>query len=226
VVIDSSGPHITGIKRFVIDGQLADLIVVIAAVDGEPAVFAVDAHDPSVEAATTTAFDFTRRLADVEFRSTPARQLGGADLAARLLDLACVLLAAEQTGGAQAALDMAVDYAKTRVQFGRTIGSFQAIKHMCADMLLEVESARSAAYYAAWAIADDADDAQTAAPLAKAYCSDTFLAAASMNMQVHGGISFTWEHPAHLYYRRAKSGVQLWGTPQAHRELLVSRLGL
>src|SRR5437763_1363231 len=106
-------------------------------------------------------------------------------------------------GGAQKELEMSVEYAKVRVQFGRPIGSFQAIKHKCADMLLEVESAKSAAYYAAWAIADDTDEVPVVVSLAKAYCSDAFASAATETIQIHGGIGFTWEHDAHLYYRRA-----------------------
>jgi alkylation response protein AidB-like acyl-CoA dehydrogenase len=142
-----------------------------------------------------------------------------------VLDLVRVLVAAEQVGTAQAALDMAVGYARERVQFGRAIGSFQAIKHMCADVLLDVESARSAAYFAAWAADSGSGDLPVAAPLARAFCADTLLAAAALNMQVHGGLCFTWEHPAHLFFRRAKAGALLWGDAQQHRELLVTRLG-
>jgi alkylation response protein AidB-like acyl-CoA dehydrogenase len=136
------------------------------------------------------------------------------------------MVAAEEVGGAQAALDMAVGYAKERVQFGRAIGSFQAVKHMCADAFVDVESARSAAYYGAWALAQDNAEVSTVAPLAKAFVSDTFYETARMSMQVHGGISFTYEFPAHLYFRRAKSGTQLWGAPRDLRGLLASRIGL
>jgi alkylation response protein AidB-like acyl-CoA dehydrogenase len=119
---------------------------------------------------------------------------------------------------------MSVDYAKLRVQFGRPIGSFQAIKHKCADMLLEVESARSAAYYAAWAVHEEADDLPVVASLAKAYCSDAFASAAAETIQIHGGIGFTWEHDAHLYYRRAKSTEQFLGSPSDHRDAMALRL--
>jgi alkylation response protein AidB-like acyl-CoA dehydrogenase len=112
------------------------------------------------------------------------------------------------------------------VQFGRAIGSFQAIKHMCADAFVDVESARSAAYYGAWAVAEDSPEVPTVAPLAKAFTSDTFFETARTSMQIHGGISFTYEFPAHLYYRRAKSGAQLWGNPSSLRDLLASRIGL
>jgi len=133
-------------------------------------------------------------------------------------------LAAEQVGGAQRCLDMAVAYAKVRHQFGRAIGSFQAVKHMCADMLLEVESARSAAYYAAWAAADGAADLPLVASLAKARCSEAYFQVAASNIQVHGGIGFTWEHDAHLYYRRAKSAEVMLGTPASHREVVAGLL--
>jgi hypothetical protein len=142
------------------------------------------------------------------------------------LDLAAVALANEQVGGAQKVLEMSVEYAKVRVQFGRPIGSFQAIKHKCADMLLEVESAKSAAYYAAWAAAEDNDELPVVASLAKAYCSDAYFHAAAENIQIHGGIGFTWEHDAHLYFKRAKSSEILLGDATYHRELLAQRIGI
>jgi alkylation response protein AidB-like acyl-CoA dehydrogenase len=121
---------------------------------------------------------------------------------------------------------MAVDYAKIRVQFGRPIGSFQAIKHKCADMLVEVESAKSAAYYAAWAAAEDPAELPVAASMAKAYCSDAYFHVAAENIQVHGGIGFTWEHDAHLYFRRAKSDQLLFGDAQHHRNRLADLVGI
>jgi len=145
---------------------------------------------------------------------------------ARALDLTAVALAAEQVGGAQRVLEMSVDYAKARVQFGRAIGSFQAIKHKCADMLLAVESARSAAYYAGWAAAEDNGELPVMACLAKAYCSEAYFKAAADNIQIHGGIGFTWEHPAHLYFKRAKSSELILGDPVYHRELLAQRVGI
>jgi alkylation response protein AidB-like acyl-CoA dehydrogenase len=174
--------------------------------------------------------DQTRKQARLEFSSTPARLIGeeggAAPAVRRTLDLAAVALAAEQVGGAQRCLDMAVDYAKTRIQFGRPIGSFQAIKHKCADMLLEVESAKSAAYYAGWAAAEDSDELPVVASLAKSYCSEAYFHAASENIQIHGGIGFTWEHDAHLYFKRAKSSELLLGDPSYHRELLAQRIGI
>jgi len=174
--------------------------------------------------------DQTRKQAKIEFSSTPATLIGtdgaGWDALSTTLDLAAVALAAEQVGGAQECLDMSVQYAKDRVQFGRPIGSFQAIKHKCADMLLEVESAKSAAYYAGWAAADRTDELPAVASLAKAYCSEAYFHASAENIQIHGGIGFTWEHPAHLYFKRAKSSELLFGDPTYHRELLAQRIGI
>ena len=135
-------------------------------------------------------------------------------------------LAAEQVGGAQHCLDMAVEYAKVRVQFGRPIGSFQAIKHKCADMLVQTESAKSAAYYAAWAASEDNEELPVTAPLAKSFCSEAYFFVAAENIQVHGGIGFTWEHDAHLYFKRAKSSELMFGDPAYHRALLADRLGI
>ncbi len=221
------GWRLHGRKRYVPDAHVAGLIVTMARTPDGVALFAVDRGAEGVAVDQLTGFDLTRRLCDVTLDAAAAVLLAspGARVADQVLDLVRVLVAAEQVGTAQAALDMAVGYARDRVQFGRAIGSFQAVKHMCADVLLDVESARSAAYYAAWAADGGSADLAVAAPLAKAFCADTLLAAASLNMQVHGGICFTWEHPAHLYFRRAKAGAQLWGDSQHHRELLVTRLG-
>ena len=158
----------------------------------------------------------------------PGRLIGAegsaADVVERTLRQAVVALAAEQVGGAQRCLDMSVEYAKIRMQFGRPIGSFQAIKHMCADLLLEVESARSAAYYAAWAAQERSDELPLVSSLAKAFCSEAYFRAAADNIQIHGGIGFTWEHDAHLYYRRAKSTELMLGTPEQHREIAAGYL--
>ena len=144
----------------------------------------------------------------------------------RVQALSVAALAAEQVGGAQACLDQAVEYAKTRLQFGRPIGSYQGIKHMCADMLIAVEFAKSAAYNACFAAAEGADDFLDCANLAKAYCSEAYYHAAADNIQVHGGMGFTWEHPAHLYFKRAKASELLFGDASHHRELLAGRLAL
>ena len=226
--VAGGGWRLDGRKRYVPDAHAAGLIVTAARTpDGVVALFAVDRGADGVTVEPLTAFDLTRRLCDVAFNAAAAVPLADPDAQPldEVLDLVGVLVAAEQVGTAQAALDMAVGYARERVQFGRVIGSFQAIKHMCADVLLDVESARSAAYFAAWAAASGPGDLAVAAPLARAFCADTLLAAAALNMQVHGGLCFTWEHPAHLFFRRAKAGALLWGDAQQHRELLVARLG-
>jgi alkylation response protein AidB-like acyl-CoA dehydrogenase len=207
----------------------ADLLVVAARTETGVGLFAVDGAAEGVSRRELEVFDLTRRLARVHLdgvAATPLTAPGDESVFDRFLDAARVAVAAEQAGGADFALAMAVGYAKERVQFGRTIGSFQAIKHMCADAFVDVESAKSAAYYGAWAVADGSPEAATVAPLIKAFCSDTFFETARTNMQVHGGISFTYEHPAHLYYRRAKSGARLWGSPHVQRDLLATRIGL
>jgi alkylation response protein AidB-like acyl-CoA dehydrogenase len=225
--VAGGGWRLDGRKRYVPDAHAADVIVTAALTPDGVALFAVDRGAGGVTVEPLTAFDLTRRLCDVTLDAAAAVPLAdpGAQPVHEVLDLVRVLVAAEQVGTAQAALDMAAGYARERVQFGRAIGSFQAIKHMCADVLLDVESARSAAYFAAWAAASDPGDLAVAAPLARAFCADTLLAAAALNMQVHGGLCFTWEHPAHLFFRRAKAGALLWGDAQQHRELLMTRLG-
>ena len=225
-----AGYTIDGHKMFVLDGHTADLIVVAARDGGRVSLFTVASDAPGLTRRSLLTMDQTRKQARLEFAGTPAKLLGSAgagwETLSRVLDLAAVALAAEQVGGAQKVLEMSVEYAKVRVQFGRPIGSFQAIKHKCADMLLEVESARSAAYYAMWAAADRSDELPAVASLAKAYCSDAYFHAAAENIQIHGGIGFTWQHDAHLYYKRAKSSELLFGDPTYHRELLAQRIGL
>ncbi|HET9733560.1 MAG TPA: acyl-CoA dehydrogenase family protein [Acidimicrobiales bacterium] len=224
------GYTLDGHKMFVLDGHTANLIVVAARSDAGVSLFAVDGDASGLTRTALATMDQTRKQARLEFSATPARLIGtdgGAEAGlSKALDLAVVALAAEQVGGAQRCLDMSVQYAKDRIQFGRPIGSFQAIKHKCADMLLEVESAKSAAYYAGWAAADDSDELPVVSSLAKAYCSEAYFHAAAENIQIHGGIGFTWEHDAHLYFKRAKSSELLFGDPTYHRELLAQRIGL
>ncbi len=231
----SGGYTLSGTKMFVLDGHTANLIVVAARAAGsggtEGISFFTVAGD--AEGLTRTALptmDQTRKQAKLEFSNVKAELLGeeGAAWAAlsKTLDQVAVCLAAEQVGGAQKCLDMSVEYAKVRIQFGRPIGSFQAIKHKCADMLLEVESSKSAAYYAGWAAAEDNDELPVVASLAKSYCSEAYFHAAAENIQIHGGIGFTWEHDAHLYFKRAKSSEILFGDPTYHRELLAQRIGI
>jgi alkylation response protein AidB-like acyl-CoA dehydrogenase len=224
------GHTLTGTKMYVLDGRVADLILVAARTPAGVSLFAVDGEVEGLTRTPLSTMDQTRKQAKLEFANTPARLIEiegiGWDVLAKVLDLVAVGLAAEQVGGAQKVLEMAVEYAKVRVQFGRPIGSFQAIKHKCADMLLEVESAKSAAYYGMWCAAEMDDELPSVASLAKAYCSEAYFHAAAENIQIHGGIGFTWEHPAHLYFKRAKSSELLFGDPTYHRELLAQRIGV
>ncbi|MFI6436240.1 acyl-CoA dehydrogenase family protein [Streptomyces sp. NPDC050759] len=229
---ERGGWRLTGVKTYVPDGHLADLLLVAARTPSGISLLAVETADaPGLTRTPLPTLDQTRKQARIQFTDTPARLLGpegGAWPALeRTLATAAVLLAAEQVGGAAAALDAAVEYAKIREQYGRAIGSFQGIKHKCADMLMEIESARSAAYGGLWALdAGDETEIAMAAALAQAFCSEAFTKVAADNIQVHGGIGFTWEHPAHLYFKRAKSSEVLLGTPSYHRELLATRLGI
>ena len=221
---------LTGHKMYVLDGAVADLILVAARADEGLSLFAVAADAPGLKRTALHTMDQTRKQARLEFDSAPARLIGSAggaeDGLSKTLDLAVVALAAEEIGGAERVLEMSVEYAKTRIQFGRPIGSFQAIKHKCAEMLLEVESAKSASYYADWAAAEGSDELGVAACMAKAYCSEAYFHAAAENIQIHGGIGFTWEHDAHLYFKRAKSSEIYLGDPYYHREMLAQRIGI
>ena len=221
---------ITGTKSFVLDGHTAGLIIVAAKTGKGTSLFAVEGNAAGLTRTALSTMDQTRKQAKLELKDTPGKLIGtegqGWSVLHKVLDLAAVGLAAEQVGGAQKVLDMAVEYAKVRVQFGRPIGSFQAIKHKCADMLLEVESAKSAAYYGMWCAAEMNEDLPSVASLAKAYCSEASFHATAENIQIHGGIGFTWEHPAHLYFKRAKSSELLFGDPTYHREQLAQRIGI
>jgi alkylation response protein AidB-like acyl-CoA dehydrogenase len=229
---DAGTVRLTGRASFVLDGHVADIIVVSARHGDETGLYLVDARAAGITATLLPTMDLTRKIAAVEFRDTPAERLGEPGNARRVLtrvgDLAAIALAAEQAGSAQQVLDMTVEYARTRTQFGRTIGSFQAVKHRCADMSVDVESARSAAYNGIWTAASEPDDTQLgiAASIAHCYCSEAFTRAAASCIQIHGGIGFTWEHSAHLYYRRAKSAELLFGHPAQHRRRLATLLGL
>ncbi|MGI8335555.1 acyl-CoA dehydrogenase family protein [Actinomadura scrupuli] len=218
-----------GTKEFVLDGRLADLVLVTASGDQGTGLYAVSGDAEGLSRTALNTLDATRRLARLEFADTPAHPVGGgADaprILAEVLDHAAVALAAESVGGAQRVMEMAVEHAKTRVQFGRPIGAFQAVKHACADMFVDVESARSAAHYALWAAAGGGAELPAAACLAKAHCTDAYMRVVTETIQVLGGIGVTWEHPAHLYFRRAKSSQLLFGGSDHHRDLLVERIG-
>ncbi|MET0705024.1 MAG: acyl-CoA dehydrogenase family protein [Mycobacterium sp.] len=213
---------LTGQKTFVLDAGAADLLYVLADTDSGPSAFAVATADPGVTLSPLTTIDATRKQYRVEFADVAARVIGplgaGLDVFGTALEHAAVALLSEQAGGAARAMRMGVEYARTRMQFGRAIGSFQAVKHMCADMLLEAESAISAARHVAQAFDEQSAARSTDLALAQAYCSDAYVFVAATNIQVHGGIGFTWEHPAHLYLRRARTDAQLLGPPAAHRD--------
>jgi alkylation response protein AidB-like acyl-CoA dehydrogenase len=228
----SSGDRFTlsGAKNYVVDGALADLILVPAHTEGGVSVFAVSSDAVGMTRTPLESMDMTRKLARIELSDAPARLIGDADDAvqaiSRALDLGGVALAAEQVGGARRCVEQSSEYARSRYQFDRAIGSFQAIKHRCVDMLVEVESARAAAYYAAAAFDEDAAEASVAASLAQAVASETYFRVAAENIQVHGGVGFTWEHDAHLFFKRAKSSELMLGDPLHHRKMLAGRMGL
>ena len=224
------GWRLDGRKSFVLDGHTAGLIFVVARTGEELSLFAVPADESGLTRTALPTLDQTRKLARLDFAATPARLIGsvgdGAAVLSRTLDIAAIAQAAEQLGGAQRALTMAVEYLKVRHQFGRPIGSFQALKHRCADLLLEVESLRSAVQYAAAAVAEDSAEIPMVASLVKAYASDVYFHVAAENIQLHGGIGFTWEHDAHLYFKRAKASELFLGDARYHREHLATRIGL
>jgi alkylation response protein AidB-like acyl-CoA dehydrogenase len=218
--ISVSADAVTGEAAQVVDGE-ADVLVVAAQDGGSTALLLVE----GAEATPLSTLDPTRRQAQVRFDATPGRLLATGDDAERALTAArhtaAALLAAEQVGGAQRLLTMTVAYAGTRLQFGRPIGSFQAVKHRCADMLMRVEHARSAAYHAAWALSDGSDDPDLAVSVAQAVCSEAYREVAFAAVQLHGGIGFTWEHPAHLYVKRAVTDAALLGSAEWHRERIA-----
>jgi alkylation response protein AidB-like acyl-CoA dehydrogenase len=224
---------LTGSRSFVLDGSQADLILVPAATESGIALFAVDAAAARrLSRRPMRTLDPSRPQARLDFAATPGRLAGavgaGAHAVRQGLAHATIALAAEQVGGAERCLQAAVEYAGMRRQFGRPIGSFQAIKHKCADLLILVESARSAARYAASVSSspESDEDLYAAAALAGAYCSTAYFTVAAENIQIHGGIGFTWEHHAHLYFRRAKASEVMFGTPVEHRAVLARHLGL
>jgi alkylation response protein AidB-like acyl-CoA dehydrogenase len=225
------GWRLTGSKTYVVDGHTSDVVFVVANAPKGLSVFAVHGDAAGLQRVALPTLDQTRKQALLDFAAVPAQLVGdegtGERALSRTLDLAAVALSAESVGAAQHVLDLSVEYAKTRMQFGRAIGSFQAIKHKCADMLLKVESAKSAAYYAR-SVAARGDEAElsSAASLAKAFCQDAFAHCAAETIQIHGGIGFTWEHPAHLYFKRAVANQLMFGTSAAHRQRLADRIGI
>ncbi|GAA4550085.1 acyl-CoA dehydrogenase family protein [Pseudonocardia xishanensis] len=221
VTVTASGDTLTGTVERVVDAGAADDLVVAATGPDGVGLHVVDAAGPGVERTALTTLDLTRRQATVRLSDAPARLLAGPDEAERVithaLRVGAALLAAEQVGGAQHLLDLSVEYAKGRLQFGRPIGSFQAVKHRLADMLVDLEHARSTAYHAVWALDDGSDDPALSTSIAQATCSEAYAGIASAAVQVHGGIGFTWEYQAQLYFKRAVTDAVLLGGAEEHR---------
>jgi alkylation response protein AidB-like acyl-CoA dehydrogenase len=232
------GFTLSGTKLFVPDANVADLFIVAGRTPGTRGadgvtLFLVDAKSPGVSVTMLKTMDQTRKLGEVVLKDVGVgadRVLGGAGkgwaLLDRVVDRGKVGLAAEMCGGAQKVLEMSVEYAKVREQFGKPIGSFQAIQHKCANMLVEVESSKSITYYAAWAVANDVPEAPLAAAMAKAYTSDAYRHTAGEGIQIHGGIGFTWEHDMHIFFKRAKSSEVTFGDATWNRELVARLIDL
>ncbi|MCV7337672.1 acyl-CoA/acyl-ACP dehydrogenase [Mycobacterium senegalense] len=212
---------LTGTVERVVDADSADTLLVAATGSDGVGLYAVDATAPGVQRSQLVTLDLTRPQATVALSAAPAQLVAGSGEAERVIthafQVASALLAAEQVGAAQHLLDLSVDYAKSRLQFGRQIGSFQAVKHRLADCLVDLEHARSATYHAVWALTDGTDDPALAASIAQATASAAFAKIAADTIQVHGGIGFTWEHQAHLYFKRATTDAALLGSAEAHR---------
>jgi alkylation response protein AidB-like acyl-CoA dehydrogenase len=215
--ISAAGGKLNGTKLFVTDAAVADFIVVVA----REGVFVVEAKAPGLHIEPMKGMDLARKIYAVEFKNTPAEKLGDSSGLAGALNVATAALCAEMTGGMQRTLELTVAYAKTRKQFGKPIGIFQAVQHLCADMYLETESSRSATYYAAWALEENIPDAAAAVSVAKIYASDASRNVGNHGIQVHGGMGFTWENDIHLYYRRAKASETMLGDAAFHRERIA-----
>jgi alkylation response protein AidB-like acyl-CoA dehydrogenase len=201
----------------------AALALVVAAAPDGPALFRVDLEAIGRPAAEP-AIDRTRELGWLDFTGAPAERIGGADAVTALLDRGALFASAEMLGGAERVLELTVEYAKDRVQFGRAIGSFQAIKHKCADMLVDVEGMRSTVYWAAWCIGADDPDASVAASTAKVWSADASKRVMADGLQIHGGIGFTWEHDLHLFLKRAQLDQLTFGDAAFHRARLAALL--
>jgi len=230
---------LNGTKLFVLDAHVADIIVAVARTrEGKRpeeglGMFLVPKGAKGLDVKLLPTMDQTRKLCEVTFNDVTVGAdavLGATDQAwgplSRVLDRATVALCAEMCGGAQRVLDMTTDYAKIRVAFGKPIGSYQGVKHRAADMLVEVENAKSLTYYAAWAVDENVPEAALAASMAKAYVSDAYRRSAGAGIQLHGGIGFTWEHDLHLYFKRAKSSEFTFGDASYHRERVAQLISL
>ena len=226
----ATGWSLSGRKRAVPFGSSADLLLVTAATSEGPGLFAVERGAAGVTTTALATLDGTRPVADVVLADTPAREIAigrtaGAAVG-RALDLGGLAIAAEDVGAMRSCLETSVEYAKLRTQFDRPIGTFQAIKHKLADMLVRVELAEACVEEAALAVDDSAADAASSAVVAHACAAESFRLVAAETIQTHGGIGFTWEHPAHLYFRRAKTSALVFGGATRYRERLLARLGL
>jgi alkylation response protein AidB-like acyl-CoA dehydrogenase len=225
VAVTVDGDALTGTLPQVVDGGVADVLLVAATGSNGVGLYAVDINAAGVERSPLVTLDLTRSQAAVTLSGAPASLIAGPDEAARVIEHAlhvgAALLAVEQAGAARHLLNLAVDYAKSRMQFGRPIGSFQAVKHRLADMLVEAEHARSTAYHAVWSLTDGSDDPALATAIAQATCSAALSRIATDTIQVLGGIGFTWEHQAHLYFKRAATDAALLGSAEDHRSRIA-----
>lgn len=218
--------QLNGNASFVMHAETAGGILAIAKVDNDIRVFLVAPNAPGVEISTLKTNDPTLRLSQITLSGAAGQLLEGVDDVAvnNAMNLARIALAGEQAGGVKRIFDITIDYLQTRYQFGRQIGSYQAMKHMAADMLVEVESATSAARNAATSHATASDDARTLVSLASFACADAYRDVTAQAIQMHGGIAYTWEHPAHLYWRRARTGLWLFGSSDHHRDQYLTQL--
>ena len=218
---------LSGNKRFVVDGLSAGLFIVAGRLPTGVSLFTVKADAEGLKRTPMSAMDPTRKLAEIAFSDVPAALLGAEGNAKldAIYNAVLIAFANEMIGGAQAMLQSAVEYAKLRVQFGRTIGSFQALKHRFADLMVEIELGRAAAYQAAQQMSEG-KDVTAAASMAKAAGSDVYLHAARECIQFHGGIGFTWENDTHIWFKRAKSSEVFLGTPAEHRERMLQAMGV
>jgi alkylation response protein AidB-like acyl-CoA dehydrogenase len=234
---EGTGFVLDGVKLFVNDGHIADYLLVPARSSGRGedgiTLFALDGKLAGITATPLKTMDQTRKLTELKFSGVKANADdivgsvgGGWKTLAEVLDRGKVMLAAEMMGGAQKVLDMTVDYAKVRVQFGRPIGSFQAVQHKCANMMVDIEGAKSAVYYASWAVSNDHPEAALASSVAKAAASDAYRRVSAEGIQLHGGIGFTWDHDLHLYFKRAKSAEFTFGDGAWNRELIAQAINL
>lgn len=220
---DGAGWRLNGTKMFVPYANVADFIVVAAKHDSDIFLFVVDSKSPGVTIRSLKNLDLTRRVSSIELKGASAEELGGGtNLFARMIDVAAVAVAADSLGGTERALEMAVDYSKVREQFGKPIGSFQALKHAAAEIVADVEPARSMLWYAAYAHDTGATDASRVAAMAKARLCDIYSRGSDRAVLMHGGIGFTWEHDMHLWFKRARFNESYFGSPAFHRERVAA----